>query len=69
MVKHPYTEFGKKVRKAQIDRGITQVQLAKLLEEETGLRIDPPYLQNILTGQRQGERVKKAIEKVLEIKK
>ena len=68
-MKHPYTEFGKKVRKAQIDLDISQGQLAKMLEQETGLRIDPPYLQKILTGQRQGEKIKRALEKILEIKK
>ena len=67
-MKHPYTEFGKKVRKAQIDLDISQVQLAKMLEQETGLRIDPSYLQKILTGQRQGEKIKRALEKILEIK-
>lgn len=68
-MKHPYTAFGKKVRKAQIDLGISQVQLAKMLEQETGLRIDPPYLQKILTGQRYGVKIKQALEKILELKK
>ena len=68
-VKHPYTAFGKEVRKAQIDLGISQVQLAKMLEHETGLRIDPPYLQKILTGQRHGEKIKQALGKILDLKK
>ena len=68
-MKHPYTAFGKEVRKAQIDLGISQVQLAKMLEQETGLRIDPSYLQKILTGQRHGVKIKQALEKILELAK
>lgn len=67
-MKHPYTEFGKNVRKVQIDLGISQVQLCRLLEEKTGLRIEPTYLQKILTGQRQGASIKRALEQLLNVK-
>lgn len=67
-MKHPYTEFGKNIRKAQIDLGISQVQLCGMLEEKTGLRIEPTYLQKILTGQRQGASIKRALEQLLNVK-
>lgn len=65
--RHSLTDFGKKVRKRQIDLGITQVELAELVRLETGCFMDPQYLQKILCGIRRSPKTVLALEKILSI--
>lgn len=67
--RHILTEFGKKVRKKQIDLGISQVELADIVRRETGCFMDPQYLQKILNGTRSSPKTVKVLEKILEIEK
>lgn len=66
-MKHGLTNFGKKVRKRQIDLDITQVELAKMVEEKTKLRVEPTYLQKILNGQRSSQKIVDALIDILDL--
>ncbi len=66
-MKHRLTDFGKRVRKRQIDLDITQVELAKMVEEKTKLRVEPTYLQKILNGQRSSQKIVDALIDILDI--
>lgn len=61
------TSYEKEVKHRLIDRGMTQVQLCKLVNEKTGLRTDPKYMSKVLTGKRHPPRVINAINEILEI--
>lgn len=55
------TPYGKKIQKKLIDKGMTQVELAKQL----GCR--PSYLCNILHGNRSGKIYREKIASILDV--
>lgn len=56
-----YTQFGKKARKAMIDRDMTMTSLAK------ELKISNSYLTDIFKGTRKGAKQKVRIAQILEL--
>lgn len=67
-LKHPLTDFGKRVRKKQIDLDLTQTELARMVSEHTGLNVDPSRLQKILNGIANSPKVTEALETLLDLK-
>ena len=66
-MKNTLTDFGKAVRKRQIDMNISQVELADMVRKETGKYMSTQYLQNILSGTRNCPAAVHALKKILHI--
>lgn len=64
---HALTEYGKRVKIAQIAQDISTAQLAVLVSNDTGMYCSTPYLSRILTGQRNPEKIKASINKILQL--
>jgi hypothetical protein len=60
-------EFGKKVKIALIERGLSQKSLAEAVSADTGLKVDEAYLSNILAGSRTPPRVIVSIKRLLDL--
>lgn len=67
MNKTKITDFGKKVKFALIDKGKTLTWLSEEVTKKTGLYLDSSYMNKILTGQRNPEKIITAIEEILKI--
>lgn len=61
MAKRSLTLYGRMIQKRLIDKGMTQVELAKYLG------CDPGYLCQILYGDRTGTKYREKISKLLDI--
>lgn len=61
------TEFGKKVKCALIDEGKSLTWLSDEVTKRTGLYLDSSYMNKILTGQRNPEKIITAISEILKI--
>jgi hypothetical protein len=62
-----YTEFGRAVKKALVDRGMTGVWLVEQVRVRTGMYFDPPYLSRLIRGQKHSAVFEAAIREVLEL--
>lgn len=62
-----FTDFGKTVKKALIDKGQTQAWLIDEVREKTGLFFDYGYLYKIMTGGRTAAKVVDAINDILDL--
>lgn len=60
-----YTEFGREVKKALVDRGMTGVWLVEQVRLRTEMYFDPPYLSRLLRGQKRSRVFEDAIREVL----
>ena len=60
-----YTEFGRAVKKALVDRGMTGVWLVEQVRVRTGMYFDPPYLSRLIRGQKRSAVFEAAIREVL----
>lgn len=67
MDKCKLTDFGLCVKTELLKRGKTQKWLEQRIREDTGLYMDSSYLLKIFTGQRNANRVVKAIKEILDI--
>ena len=65
--KRPITDFGKSVKFALIDEGKTLTWLSAEVTKKTGLYLDSSYMNKILTGQKNPEKIIDAIKEILEI--
>lgn len=61
------SEFGKAVKKRLIDLDKNQNWLIREVKAETGMFIDSSYLQKIMSGDRNPQKMIGAICKILEI--
>lgn len=61
------SEFGKAVKKRLIDLDKNQNWLIGEVKAETGMFIDSSYLQKILSGDRNPQKIVNAICEILEI--
>ena len=68
IVKGKFTEFGKKIKFALIERELTQEWLISEVKKKTGLYFDSSYLNKIMTGQNNAPKIVAAIKEILEIK-
>lgn len=57
-----------RVKRALLDRGLTQVWLAEEVSKMTGLKNDPRYLSKVIGGARSSDRMIAAINEILFIK-
>lgn len=49
------------------ERGMTQKDLMKMVEEKTDMFLDGGYLYKILTGQRKAPKITQAIKDILDL--
>ncbi|MEA4965416.1 MAG: XRE family transcriptional regulator [Oscillospiraceae bacterium] len=61
------TDYGRSVKKRQIDIGQSQEWLASKVREKTGLFCDGGYLYKIFTGSRPAASITAAINEILDI--
>ena len=66
-MKKRFTEFGKKIKFALIEREQTQEWLISEVKKKTGLYFDSSYLNRIMTGQNNAPKVVAAIKEILEL--
>lgn len=67
MFKYGFTEFGKDVKKRLIDLDKSQEWLISQLNRDTGLFVDSSYLNRILTGRCNSEKIIASISKILDL--
>lgn len=67
MFKHGFTEFGKDVKKRLIDLDTSQEWLISQINRDTGLFVDSSYLNRILTGRCNSEKIIASISKILDL--
>lgn len=63
------SDFGKRIKKALIDRGEKQNWLIAEVRKKTGLYFDCPYLCRIISGKSHNPTITAAIESILNITK
>lgn len=63
-----YNEFGKKVKHALIEKGMTQEALIAQVRERSGMYMDSSTLWKIYTGKLRGKVFKPLICEILDIK-
>lgn len=61
------TDFGKRVKKRLIDMDLRQKWLREEIERRTELKVDNPYFQKIMRGERHPQKIIDAICDILEI--
>ncbi|MBR2478950.1 MAG: XRE family transcriptional regulator [Clostridia bacterium] len=66
-MKGKFTEFGKKIKFALIMRDLTQDWLISEVKKKTGLYFDSSYLNKIMTGKNENDKVLTAIKEILEL--
>lgn len=66
-MKGKITEFGKTIKFALIERGLTQDWLISEVKRKTGLYFDSSYLNRIMTGRCSSPKIVTAIKEILEI--
>lgn len=62
-----FTDFGKRVKIALIQRDMTQEELIRLLREKTGMYVDDSYMWKILSGARNPKTLVDTICEILEL--
>lgn len=67
MLKYGFTEFGKEVKKRLIDLDTSQEWLISQINRDTGLFVDSSYLNRILTGRCNSEKIIASISKILDL--
>ena len=67
MYKRKLTAFGIEVKKALLENGETLNWLIEEVKKDTGLFLDSGYMNKILTGQRNPEKIVNSICKILDI--
>ncbi len=67
MFKYGFTDFGKTVKKRLIDLDTSQAWLISQLNQDTGLFVDSSYLNRILTGRCNSEKIIASISKILDL--
>ena len=65
--KYGFTDFGKTVKKRLIDLDTSQAWLISQLNRDTGLFVDSSYLNRILTGRCNSEKIIASISKILDL--
>ena len=65
MFKYGFSDFGKTVKKRLIDLDKSQKWLISQLNQDTGLFVDSSYLNRILTGRCNSEKIIASISKIL----
>lgn len=68
MFKYGFTEFGKEVKKRLIDLDTSQEWLISQINRDTGLFVDSSYLNRILTGRCNSEKIIASISKILDLR-
>ena len=66
-MKHPFSDFGKRIKVAVLERGVTQEWLIAQVREKTGLYFDSSYLNKIMIGTNGNEKIVSAIKEILSI--
>ncbi len=66
-MRNKLTEFGKKIKYALIEKDKTQAWLIEEVKNKTGLFLDSSYLNKIMTGKREGDKIVEAIKEILNI--
>lgn len=66
-LKYGFTEFGKEVKKRLIDLDTSQEWLISQINRDTGLFVDSSYLNRILTGRCNSEKIIASISKILDL--
>lgn len=66
-MRYEFTDFGKKVKVTLINRNQSQEWLIAQVRDKTGLYFDSSYLNKIMTGKNENEKIISAIKKVLSI--
>ena len=67
MFKYGFTEFGREVKKRLIDLDTSQEWLTSQINRDTGLFVDSSYLNRILTGRCNSEKIIASISKILDL--
>lgn len=67
MFKYGFTKFGKDVKKRLIDLDTSQEWLISQINRDTGLFVDSSYLNRILTGRCNSEKIIASISKILDL--
>lgn len=67
MFKYSFTDFGKTVKKRLIDLDKSQEWLISQLNRDTGLFVNSSYLNRILTGRCNSEKIIASISKILDL--
>ena len=67
MRKYKFTDFGRKVKIAVIERGETQDWLIQQVREKTGLYFDSSYLNKVMMGRNSNPKVISAIKDILSL--
>lgn len=67
MFKYGFTDFCKTVKKRLIDLDTSQAWLISQLNQDTGLFVDSSYLNRILTGRCNSEKIIASISKILDL--
>jgi hypothetical protein len=65
--KYGFTDFGKTVKKRLIDLDKSQEWLISQINRDTGLFVDSSYLNRILTGRCNSEKIIASISKILDL--
>lgn len=60
-------DYKKTVMHTLIDRGMTQIELARAVAARTGLFCDSAYLSRILNGERKAPKIRAAIAEILQL--
>lgn len=66
-MKYKYSDFGKQVKIRLININKTQEWLISEINKDTGLFIDSSYLNRILTGRNNSNKIISSIKKILSI--
>lgn len=61
------SSFGLATMTRLAERGMTQKDLMKMVEEKTDMFLDGGYLYKILTGQRKAPKITQAIKDILDL--
>lgn len=67
LLKYGFTKFGKEVKKRLIDLDKSQEWLISQINRDTGLFVDSSYLNRILTGRCNSEKIIASISKILDL--
>ena len=63
------TDFGKRVKIALIEKGMSQEELMYRIHENTGMFVDSSYLWKIMSGKRNPPQLVDAIGAILDLQK
>lgn len=66
-MRYHFTDFGKKVKVALVEHSQTQEWLIAQVRDKTGLYFDSSYLNKIMTGKNENEKIVSAIKEILSL--